>query len=70
MDAQLRRGPHIAICVYYLRSKEHGARLRIEAANYNLDMKTRVLNRRTNLGKMYFENIYIMTISKVKAKAT
>jgi hypothetical protein len=33
-------------------------------------MKTRVLKRRTNLGKMYLENIYIMTISKVKAKAT
>lgn len=42
----------------------------IKVANYNLDMKTRVLNRRTNLGKMYLEKTYIITISKVKVKAT
>ena len=46
---------------------------RIEAgldSNYSLDMKTRVLNRRTNLGRMYLENMYIMAMSKLKAKAT
>ena len=36
--------------------------------NYNLVIKTRVLNKRTYLGKVYFENIYIINISKIKAK--
>lgn len=38
------------------------------SSNYNLVIKIRVLNKRTNLGKMYFEKIYIMSISKIKAK--
>lgn len=38
--------------------------------NYNFVKKTRAVNKRTNLGKIYFENIYIITISKVKANVT
>ena len=34
---------------------------------YNLLIKIRVKNKRTNLGKMYLENKYIITTSKVKA---
>ena len=33
-------------------------------------MKTRVKNKRTNLGKMYFEKAYIIIKSKIKAKLT
>ena len=36
--------------------------------NYYSVMETRVLNKRTNLGKMYLENMYIFVISKIKAK--
>lgn len=43
-------------------------RKRKKISNYNLVIKTRVLNKRTNLGKIYFVNIYIITISKIKAK--
>ena len=38
--------------------------------NYNLLIKTRVKNKRTNLGKIYFENRYIITIINIKAKVT
>jgi len=38
--------------------------------NYNLLIYIRVINNRTNLGNMYFENTYIITISKTKAKLT
>lgn len=38
--------------------------------HYNLLMKTRVKNKRTNLGKTYFENTYIIIISNIKAKVT
>ena len=41
--------------LYYCLRNKGG--IDIKVANYNLDMKTRVLNRRTNLGKMYLENI-------------
>lgn len=37
---------------------------------YNLLMKTRVENKRTNLGKMYFEKTYIIIESKINAKIT
>lgn len=37
---------------------------------YNLLMNIRVINKRTNLGKMYFENTYINTTSNAKAKTT
>lgn len=33
-------------------------------------MKTRLKNKRTNLGNMYLENTYIITGSKIKAKDT
>ena len=33
-------------------------------------MKRRVKNKRTNLGKIYFENTYIIIISNVKANVT
>lgn len=33
-------------------------------------IKTRVENKRTNLGKVYFENTYIIIISNMKAKVT
>ena len=33
-------------------------------------MKTRVKNKRTNLGKMYFEKRYIIIESKINAKIT
>lgn len=38
------------------------------SGGYNLSIKTRVVNKRTNLGKIYFENTYIIIISKIKAK--
>ena len=38
--------------------------------NYNLLMKTRVKNKRTNLGKIYFEKTYIIIESKINAKIT
>jgi hypothetical protein len=38
--------------------------------NYNLVMKTRVKNKRTNLGRIYFEKIYIIATSKIKANVT
>lgn len=37
---------------------------------YNLLINIRVINKRTNLGKMYFENTYISTTSNAKAKVT
>jgi len=37
---------------------------------YNLLINIRVINKRTNLGKMYFENTYINTTSNAKAKVT
>ena len=37
---------------------------------YNLLINIRVINKRTNLGKMYFENTYISTTSDAKAKVT
>ena len=37
---------------------------------YNLLMKTRVKNKRTNLGKMYFEKTYIIIESKINANIT
>lgn len=37
---------------------------------YNLLIKIRDTNKRTNLGKIYFENVYIKTISNIKAKTT
>ena len=46
--------PLISFIIAYLWNK---GGIEIKVANYNLDMKTRVLNRRTNLGKMYLENI-------------
>ena len=33
-------------------------------------MKTREVNKRTNLGNIYFENTYIITTSNIKAKVT
>lgn len=33
-------------------------------------MKTRVKNKRTNLGKIYFEKTYIIIESKINAKIT
>jgi len=33
-------------------------------------MKTREINKRTNLGNMYLENTYIIIISNIKAKLT
>jgi hypothetical protein len=37
---------------------------------YNLLIYIREINKRTNLGKMYFENTYIIIISNMKAKVT
>lgn len=34
---------------------------------YNLLMKRRVENKRTNLGKIYFEDTYIINTSSIKA---
>ena len=33
-------------------------------------MKIRVINKRTNLGRMYFEKTYIIIKSNIKAKVT
>lgn len=38
--------------------------------NYSLLIKTRLKNKRTNLGNIYFENIYIIDIRIIKAKNT
>lgn len=38
--------------------------------NYNLLINIRVVNKRTNLGNIYFENTYIIITSKIKAKVT
>jgi len=38
--------------------------------NYNLLINIREINKRTNLGKMYFENTYIIITSNMKAKVT
>lgn len=38
--------------------------------NYNLLINTRVINKRTNLGNIYFENTYIITTSNIKANVT
>ena len=37
---------------------------------YNLVIKRRVVNKDTNLGKMYFENTYIITKSNAKTNVT
>lgn len=37
---------------------------------YNLLIKIRDMNKRTNLGNIYFENVYIRIISNIKAKTT
>ena len=37
---------------------------------YNLLIKTRVVNKRTNLGNMYLENTYINSTNIAKAKTT
>ena len=37
---------------------------------YNLLINTRVANKRTNLGKMYFENTYINNTKIAKANTT
>ena len=39
-------------------------------SNYNLLIKTRVKNKRVNLGSIYFEKTYIITISKTNVKTT
>lgn len=38
--------------------------------NYNLLMNKRLKNKRTNLGKMNLDKIYIIATSKIKAKVT
>ena len=38
--------------------------------SYNLLMNTREINNLTNLGKIYFEKTYIITINKIKANVT
>lgn len=35
--------------------------------NYNLLINTRVINKRTNLPKVYLENTYIVITSNIKA---
>jgi len=35
--------------------------------NYNLLINTRVINKRTNLAKIYLENTYIVITSNIKA---
>jgi len=37
---------------------------------YNLLINIREINKRTNLGNMYFENTYIIITSSIKAKVT
>lgn len=37
---------------------------------YNLLINIRLKNKRTNLGKIYFEKIYIIIISNIKANVT
>lgn len=51
---------HLINNLFISKNKDH----------YNLLIKTRVKNKRTNLGKTYFENTYIITISNIKAKVT
>lgn len=38
--------------------------------NYNLDINCRLKNKRTNLGKIYFENRKIIVISNTNANVT
>lgn len=38
--------------------------------NYNLLINIREINKRTNLGNMYFENTYIIITSNINAKVT
>lgn len=51
------------------RGRGKGGRAKIRIY-YNLLINIRVINKRTNLGKMYFENTYISTTSNAKAKVT
>ena len=37
---------------------------------YNFTIKIRDVNKRTNLGNIYFENTYIIMINNIKAKVT
>ena len=37
---------------------------------YNLLINKRDVNKRTNLGNMYFENTYIITTSNINANVT
>jgi hypothetical protein len=37
---------------------------------YNLLIKTRLKNKRTNLGNIYLENTYIIVTNKTNAKIT
>jgi len=37
---------------------------------YNLLIKTRLINKRTNLGKIYFEKMYIINVRIIKANVT
>ena len=38
--------------------------------DYNLVKNIREINKRTNLGNMYFENIYIIITSNIKVYTT
>jgi len=55
-----------------LKQKSHGKKYMHLQENiyYNLLINIRVVNKRTNLGNMYFENTYIIITSKIKANVT
>lgn len=42
-------------------------RIYISTINYSFVTKIRAVNKRMNLGKIYFENMYIIAASKTKA---
>jgi hypothetical protein len=42
----------------------------LKKINYNLLINTREINNLTNLGKVYFEKTYIITVNKIKANVT
>ena len=59
--------PYPLICLKQSLSYYGSRNIYTSIFNYSFVTKIRAVNRRMNLGKIYFENMYIIAASKAKA---
>lgn len=55
-----------------IRKKKYYAKANLFSLRftYNLDINTRVINKRTNLGKIYLDSINVIITTNIEAKVT